>query len=100
MPERPWMTGPKELLLHAIDHLKEDTSFGNRIAFISTDNGIELLAHTFLNLPMRARGSSGPGPKDLEAARGSFPQLLDLLEKHASERLGDVDLAEVLPPDS
>jgi hypothetical protein len=62
---------------------------------ISVDNAIELAVKTYLGLPKRARGTDGPGRKELASAAESFPALLDLLASHASSLLGDVDLGDV-----
>lgn len=83
----PWTDGPRELLQHAVDHLAQGGDFDRRIAMVSIDNAVELTVKTYLDLPKRARTSSGPGRKELEDASGSFPGLLDLLEKYASDRL-------------
>ena len=37
MYEKPWINGPRELLVHGLQHLEIDTGFDNRIAFISID---------------------------------------------------------------
>jgi len=91
----PWTDGPRELLQHAADHLRLGEDFDRRIAMISVDNAVELAIKTYLGLPERARGSSGPGRKELEAASESFPSLLDLLDRHAADRLTGVDLGDV-----
>lgn len=91
---KPWTDGPRELILHAVDHLSSGSDFDRRIAMISIDNSVELMAKVFLGLPKRARKNPGPGRKELEAAEG-FPDLLDLLEKHAGDRLKGIGLDDV-----
>ncbi len=91
----PWTEGPRELLQHAADHLRADGDFDRRIAMISIDNAVELAVKTYLGLPRRARGTDGPGRRELEAASESFPDLLDLLHKHAVGRLTGIDLGDV-----
>ncbi len=66
------------LIQHAVDHLALGGDFDRRVAMVSIDNAVELTIKTYLGLPKRARGSEGPGRKDLEAASESFPGLLDL----------------------
>ena len=73
---------PRELLEHADTHLRGDSAFDYRIAFISIDNAVEVMVRTFLGLPRRARGREGPSRKAFEAA-SDLPDLRDLLEEHA-----------------
>ncbi len=40
MIEKPWITGPKELLVHGLQHLDLNSDFDNRIAMISI--GLEI----------------------------------------------------------
>lgn len=91
----PWTDGPRELLQHAVDHLAQGGDFDRRIAMVSIDNAVELSVKTYLGLPKRARTGSGPGRKELEEASESFPSLLDLLEKYASDRLVGVSLDDI-----
>jgi len=92
---KPWTDGPRELLQHAADHLSLGGDFDRRIAMISVDNAVELAIKTYLGLPERARGSSGPTRKELEAASESFPALLDLLDRHGADKLTGVALGDV-----
>lgn len=89
------MEGPKELLLHAIEHSKSGTPFDDRIAFISLDNAVELMIKTYLGLPKRVTGLRGIGRSELEEAQQSFPKLLDLLEKYCSDRIRGIELADI-----
>jgi len=91
----PWTDGPRELIQHAVDHLDLGGDFDRRVAMISIDNAVELTIKTYLGLPERARGSKGPGRKELEAASESFPGLLDLLEKYASQWFVGLSLDDV-----
>lgn len=92
--EKPWITGPKELLDHATIHLQEGNPFDFRIAIISIDNAVELAIRTYLGLPRRIRGSDGPSRRELEGAI-VFPELLDLLEKHGEDRLSGIELGDI-----
>ncbi len=92
---KPWVSGPRELLSHAVGHLKAGGPFDYRIAFISIDNAVELAVKTYLGLPEPARGSSGPTRKELQAASVSFPDLVDLLEKHAGQAVQGIDLGDI-----
>ena len=51
--QKPWVTGPKELLNHGLQHLELDTDFDSRMAMISIDNAVELMIKTYLGLPKR-----------------------------------------------
>jgi len=92
---KPWTSGPQELITHAIEHLENGSPFDCRIAMISVDNAVELTIKSFLGLPRRVRGTDGPGRRELEVASSRFPDLLDLLEKHGSDRLSSVDLGDI-----
>jgi hypothetical protein len=91
----PWTDGPRELLQHAADNLRLGGDFDRRIAMISIDNAVELAVKTYLGLPERVRGFKGPGRKELETASESFPELLDLLDRTAANRLAGADLGDV-----
>jgi uncharacterized protein YutE (UPF0331/DUF86 family) len=94
MDEKPWTTGPKELLNHAEGHLSNKESFDYRIAFISIDNAVELTIQTFLSLPRRVKGFEGPSRKELESAN-YFPDLLDMLEKYGGDRITGIELGDI-----
>ncbi len=91
----PWTDGPRELIQHAVDHLALGGDFDRRVLMVSIDNAVELTIKTYLGLPKRARGSEGPGRKELEAASESFPGLLDLLEKYASQWIVGLSLDDI-----
>lgn len=95
MTLRPWTSGPKELLQHAVDHLTSGTAFDCRIAMISVDNAVELAIRTYLGLPKRVRGSEGPTRSQLEEISRSFPDMLDLLERFAADKLDGVSLGDL-----
>ena len=95
MRMKPWMTGPVELLRHALEHLKRGPPFDYRISLISIDNAVELTIKTYLGLPKRLRKSDGPSRKKLQEACASFPDLLDLFEGYNSERQKDIELGEI-----
>jgi hypothetical protein len=92
---KPWVSGPKELLEHAVAHMPLGSAFDHRIALISIDNAVELAIKVFLGLPERARGAPGPGRRELEQASQSFPELLDLLEKHAPDKIRGFELGDI-----
>jgi len=62
---------------------------------ISIDNAVELAVKTYLGLPERARGSKGPGRKEVDEASESFPALIELVERHFGSRLRTIDLAAI-----
>lgn len=91
----PWTDGPRELIQHAVDHLGLGGDFDRRIAMISVDNAVELMIKTYLGLPERARGTKGPGRKELETASESFPALLDMLQTYASSKIVGLSLDDI-----
>src|ERR1017187_9593494 len=93
MYHRPWISGPKEHLEHAVGHLSGATSFDYRIAMISIDNAVELAIKTYLQLPKRVRGTEGPSRKQFDEKSRSFQDVLDLLEQ-----LSDILPINNVPP--
>jgi uncharacterized protein YutE (UPF0331/DUF86 family) len=94
MDKKPWISGPGEILNHALTLLKNDSDVNRRLAMISIDNSIELMIKTFLGLPKRVTNLNITR-KEFEEASESFPRLLDTLEKFASDRLEGIDLGEI-----
>ncbi len=92
---KPWTSGPRELLEHAIEHFEKGSAFDYRISFISIDNSVELMIKTYLGLPKRVRNSEGPSRRKLSEASNSFPELLDLLDEFCSEKIEGVDLGDI-----
>jgi hypothetical protein len=90
----PWASGPAEILNHGLGLLREDTDSNRRLAFISIDNGVELIIKTFLGLHKRVNGLQISRSEYQEFAE-SFPKLLDALEKYSTDRLGSLDLGEI-----
>src|SRR5260370_22787889 len=82
--KQPWCSGTMEILLHGVSLLKHDTDTNRRLAMLSIDNAVELMAKTFLGLPQRVTGIK-LSKKDYEEISLSFPRLLDALQKHAPE---------------
>jgi hypothetical protein len=95
MDLRPWTSGPRELLEHAALHLTQSTPFDFRIAMISIDNAVELAIKTYLQLPKRVRGTDGPARKQFEEKSRAFPDLLDLLEEFAADKLDGISLGDL-----
>jgi len=93
---KPWVSGPRELLDHAQTHLqmKTKSGFDNRIALISIDNAIEVAMRTFLALPKRIRGRNGPPRRRVQEAY-SFPDLIDLLEEYANDLIIGVGFDDI-----
>lgn len=91
---RPWVSGPRELLDHGLEHLGKESDFDRRMALICIDNAVELIIKTYLALPKRIN-SSRPSRRALDEAFQSFPSMLDLLEDVAGSRLGGIDLSDI-----
>ena len=53
----PWQSGPTELISLAIHHLRNNSDFDRRIAFLLLDIGIETLLKTYLTLPDKITGA-------------------------------------------
>lgn len=92
---KPWTSGPRELLEHAIDHFTNGSAFDLRISFVSIDNAVELMIRTYIGLPIRIRGSKGASRKELTDVSNSFPELLNLLEKFHVDKIEGVDLCDI-----
>ena len=89
-----WASGAIELLNHADSHMKENTAFDKRIAFISIDNGVETMIRTFLSLP-KTKSGIHVKKQEIDDAGTSFTNLLALLYKHASDRLIGIDPGDI-----
>lgn len=48
MCAKPWISGPSEILQHAINLMSSDNEADRRIAFLSIDNAVELILKTFM----------------------------------------------------
>jgi hypothetical protein len=92
--ERPWVSGPGEILKHGLKLLQDDSNTNRRLAMISIDNAVELMVKTFLGLPKRITGLTISRSEYQEISE-SFPKLLDTLEKHAADKLTGIDLGEI-----
>ncbi len=91
---QPWASGPGEILAHGISLLRTDNDANRRLSLLSIDNAVEQTIKTFLGLPKRVTGLNLTR-KEYEEISESFPRLLDALNTHAPERLGDLDLGEI-----
>ena len=92
MADKPWVSGPAELLRHGLEHLARESDSDRRIAMISIDNAVELMAKTYLTLPKRVTGIGIP---EGQLQRTSFGDVLSRLEELAADRLKGVDLGEI-----
>lgn len=95
MAGKPWTSGPRELLLHAIGQARLPETSSHRIAFILVDNAVEIALQTYLALPARSRGGPGPPRRELDEARGSLPKLIDLATRYVPDKLDGIDFGEV-----
>ncbi len=93
--EKPWVSGPKELLNHGLYHLYLGTDFDSRIAMISIDNSVELMIKTYLGLPKRITKIEGLTRKKYEEIVSGFPSLIDGLEEYASDKLTGIELGDI-----
>ena len=91
---QPWLTGPAEILEHALSLLADDSDRNRRLAMIATDNAVELAIKTYLGLPRRITGIE-ISRRDYQDMSESFPKLLDALERHCGDKLDGVELGEV-----
>lgn len=95
MVDKPWVSGPAEVLEHGLQHLEADTDLDRRLALIAVDNAVELAIKTYLTLPRRVVGSPGLSRKDQAQLEDGFPTMLDALEQHAGTLLVGVQLDEI-----
>jgi hypothetical protein len=92
--EKPWASGPGEILQHGLLLLREDSDKNRRLALLSIDNAVELMIKTYLSLPRRVTGLN-ISRKEYAEISESFPRLLDAIEQHSSEKLSGIDLGEI-----
>lgn len=89
-----WASGALELLKHAEDHMKLDSSFDRKIAFISIDNCVELTLKSYLSLPRRFWTETRPTRNELSGTN-SFPVILDLIETYAEDKLDGIEINDI-----
>jgi hypothetical protein len=94
MSEPLWATGPGEILRHGINLLENDTDANRRLAMIAIDNSVELMLKTYISIPQRVTGLSITRRERDDICSG-FPQLLDGIEQHASDKIVGINLGEV-----
>ena len=94
MDNLPWSKGPKEILKHGLELISKNGESQRRIAMILIDNSVELMLKTFLGLPKRISGIKLT-KKEFDEISGSFPNLLDALEKYAPEKIKGINLGEI-----
>ena len=95
MVDKPWVSGPAEVLEHGLQHLEADTDLDRRLALIAVDNAVELAIKTYLTLPRRVVGSPCLSRKEQAQLEDGFPTMLDALEQHAGALLVGVPLDEI-----
>ena len=95
MKNEPWKSGPKELLLHGLEHISLDTDFDNRMGMILVDNSVELMLKTYLGLPKRITGLNGVTRKIYDEAIKNFPGLLNAMENFANNKLSGIQIGEI-----
>jgi hypothetical protein len=95
MIDKPWINGPRELLVHGLEHLKTNTDFDCRMALICIDNSIELAIKTYLGLPKRINNIENLSRNKLDELSKSFPSLIDGLEEFAEDKLLGLDLGDI-----
>lgn len=93
--EKPWISGPRELLEHGIGHLDRKSAFDCRIAFISIDNAVELMIKSHLGLPKRISGIQGLTRSKYSEMSSSFPKLIDGLEEYCKDKLNGIELGDI-----
>jgi hypothetical protein len=93
--DKPWISGPRELLVHGIQHLDLNSGFDYRIAMISIDNSVELMIKTYLGLPKRITKIEGITRKKYDEITSTFPNLLDGIEEFASDKLNGLELGDI-----
>ena len=89
-----WASGAVELLEHADSHIKLESAFDKRIAFISIDNSTGTAIRTFISLPYSRSGVKFH-QNEIGEARNSFPKLVGLVFKYAADRVVGLDDGDI-----
>lgn len=92
---KTWTSGALELFGHASGHIKLDTAFDKRIAFISIDNAVEIMVKTYLSLPKQFFGADRPSRKEIDECNNGFTSYLSLLFKYADKKLIGIDPGDI-----
>lgn len=94
MDNKPWISGPREILQHAIELVDTGSEASYRIAFLIIDNAVELMMKTFLSLPARITGVK-VGRKEVDENFSNFPRLIELIESCAPEKFNNISINEI-----
>jgi hypothetical protein len=94
MKTKPWISGPVEILQHAVRLMNTNDDADRRLAFLNIDNAVELIIKTYLSLPKRITGVN-LSRKKYDEISISFPRLVKTLENQASEKIRDINFDEI-----
>lgn len=94
MAGQPWASGPREILQHGLSLLHDDSDRNRRLALLSIDNAVELMAKTLPGLPKRITGIH-ISRSDFAEISERFPRMPDALETHVEERLDGINVGEI-----
>jgi hypothetical protein len=92
--QKPWASGPGEILKHGLTLLKDDSDTNRRLAMIMIDNAVELMMKTYLGLPHRITGLRISRNEQTQFME-NFPELLDAMERHAGDKLKGINLGDI-----
>ncbi|MHA1456759.1 MAG: hypothetical protein ACTSR5_12385 [Promethearchaeota archaeon] len=90
MSENIWVSGPKELIEHALSLVKTGKDSDLRIAMICVDNATEIMIKSYLSLNKRILGIHY---KEYYYGIEKFPRMLNLLQKYLIQ--GEISLDEL-----
>ena len=91
--KHPWLSGPTELVHHALMHLAEATESHGRVAFLLLDDAVEMILRTYLQ-----HGQDGASPcadKRDKPWEANFPALMDSVRQANPETVKDIDVHHI-----
>ena len=78
--KHPWLSGPTELVTHALIHMAEATESHGRVAFLLLDDAVEMIFRTYLQF-----GGDEASPcadkRDKPWEVKDFPALMDSVRR-------------------
>lgn len=96
MIKKIWIKYPHELLTHAKHHLSIGTDFDLKMAFICTDNAVEIMIKEFLYCLNADSDKTIISKGDIDKASKSFFELINLCKKNKPCLLDDRDIDGML----
>ncbi|WP_371805354.1 hypothetical protein [Candidatus Lokiarchaeum ossiferum] len=92
MQNKPWISGPIELLWHGYDHMGKESDFDQRLAMISFDNAVEASLNAFIHFRVPNEKVNW---KKYKRVRNSYPGKLELVSDISPQILPEATIKQL-----